>query len=92
MIIFSRDLFVTFLRNFFEKEKFEFETSKLAKNKTLIQIISIHIIVLLMIINEYNIYLINYLIFYYIMLFCSLLTLLSGVEYCYQYYLLKNDE
>jgi len=92
MMIFSRDLFVTFLRNAFKKKKFEFNTSRLAKNKTIILMLSIHVIVLLMIINEYNIYPINYSIFYYIMLFCSLFTLLTGLDYYYQYYLLKNNE
>tara|TARA_B100000029_G_C17345935_1_gene877005 strand:+ start:76 stop:594 length:519 start_codon:yes stop_codon:yes gene_type:complete len=92
MIIFLRDILVTFLRNIFQKKKLEFRTSRLAKNKTLVQIISIHIIVLLMIINEYNIYFINYSIFYYIMLFCSLLTMISGLDYCYQYYTFKNNE
>ena len=92
MVIFLRDILVTFLRNIFQKKKLEFRTSRLAKNKTLVQIISIHIIVLLMIINEYNIYFINYSIFYYIMLFCSLLTLISGLDYCYQYYTFKNNE
>ena len=92
MIIFLRDILVTFLRNIFQKKKLEFRTSRLAKNKTLVQIISIHIIVLLMIINEYDVYFIDYSIFYYIMLFCSLLTLLSGLDYCYQYYSSKNNE
>ena len=56
IVIFSRDLFVTLLRNIFEVKKLEFSTSKLGKNKTLLQIIVIHFIVLLMIIKEYNIY------------------------------------
>ena len=92
MIIFLRDVSVTFLRNLFKKKKLEFETSRLGKNKTLVQIISIHIIIFFMIINEYNIFPIDYLICYYIMLFCVLLTLFSGFDYYYQYYLLKKNE
>ena len=92
MIILLRDISVTFLRSIFKKNKFEFHTSRLAKNKTLMQIISLHLIILLMIVNEYNFYTVNYLIFYYIMLSCSLVSLLSGFDYYRQYYILKNHE
>ena len=92
MVIFLRDLSVTFLRSLFQRNRFKFHTSRLAKNKTLIQIIAIHIIVFLMIIKEANIYPVDYSIFYYIMLFCSLLTLISGLDYCYQYYTFKSNE
>ncbi len=92
MIIFLRDIFVTFLRRIFEKRELKFQTSKFAKKKTLVQIVVIHIIVFFMILKESNIYPVDYSIFYYIMLFCSLLTLLSGLDYCFQYYLLKKNE
>ena len=92
MVIFLRDLSVTFLRSLFKRNRFKFHTSRLAKNKTLVQIIAIHIMIFLMIIKETNIYPIDYSIFYYIMLFCSLLTLLSGLDYFFQYCSLKNNE
>ena len=92
IVIVIRDISVTFLRNIFEKNNFEFKTSRLAKNKTLVQIISIHIIIFFMIVSEYNIYPVNYLILYYIMLFSTLLTLFSGFDYYYQYYLLRKNE
>ena len=91
-LIILRDISVTLLRNIFQKEGLNFETSRLAKNKTLIQIISIHIIILLIILNDYSLFYINYSIFYYIMLFCTFLTVISGFSYYYQYYLLKINE
>tara|TARA_Y100001970_G_scaffold294323_1_gene450570 strand:- start:37909 stop:38496 length:588 start_codon:yes stop_codon:yes gene_type:complete len=92
LMIFLRDIFVTVLRTVSSKRGFKFKTSRLAKNKTLVQIIAIYIIFLFMILNESNIYIINYSIFYYIMLICLLLSLLSACDYLKQYYFLNKNE
>lgn len=83
VIILLRDILVTFLRNLSKNEKINFETSKLAKNKTLIQVICMHLIVLILILN------IDYLYIYIIMLVCTIVTVISGLDYFYQYFL-KN--
>ena len=79
LLILLRDILVTFLRNLSKSEKNNFETSKLAKNKTLIQVICMHLIVLILILN------IDYLYIYTIMLVCTIVTVISGLDYFYQY-------
>ena len=92
VLIVFRDVFVTVLRNIFHRRKLTFNTSRLAKSKTFIQLISIHCIVLLIILDEFYLLEINFMIVYYLMLVCTALTLFSGFSYFYQYYLLKNNE
>ena len=86
VLILLRDVFVTILRNFFKAKNFQFITSKLAKNKTLVQVICMHLIVLILILNTFSILMIDYSSIYYIMFFCTVITLLTGVDYIYQYY------
>ena len=92
LMIFLRDIFVTILRTISSKKGFKFKTSRLAKNKTLVQIITIYIIFLSLILNESNIYIIDYSIFYYVMLVCLLLNLLSAFDYLKQYYSFSKNE
>ena len=79
VIILLRDILITFLRSLSNSKKNNFETSKLAKNKTLIQVICMHLIVLILILN------IDYFYIYTIMLVCTIVTLISGLDYFYQY-------
>jgi len=87
VLILLRDIFITLLRNFSKYKKKNFTTSRLAKNKTLLQVICMHIIILILILNKFSILLIDYSFIYYIMFFCTSLTLFSGLDYIYQYYL-----
>ena len=86
VLIFFRDIIVTALRNFFKSKNIQFTTSRLAKSKTLFQIISIHIIMLLIIADRYSIMAVNYAFIYYLMFCCTMVTLLSGFDYVFQYY------
>ena len=86
MIIFLRDIIVTLLRNIFKSNNLQFITSKLAKIKTLFQIVCIHAIMFVIILNEYSVVAIDYVFIYYMMFFCTLVTLASGLDYALQYY------
>tara|TARA_Y100000996_G_C22518719_1_gene641523 strand:+ start:949 stop:1509 length:561 start_codon:yes stop_codon:yes gene_type:complete len=92
LLIFLRDFFITIMRNFLKSNQNNFKTSRLAKNKTLIQIICMHFIIFILILDHYLIANIDYSNIYYIMFFCTLITLISGFDYIYQYYFKKNDE
>ena len=81
-----RDVFITILRSFLKAKNLQFTTSMLAKSKTLIQIVCMHLIVAILILNTFSILVIDYSSIYYIMFFCTAITLLSGVSYIYQYY------
>lgn len=91
IIVFIRDISVTFLRNIYNNNNNEFKTSTLGKRKTLIQIICIHIMLLVIILKEYNVYHIDFLFVYLLMLGCSALTLYSGLDYFYKYFKLKTN-
>ena len=86
ILILLRDIFVTILRKLFKIKDLQFITSKLAKIKTLVQVICMHLIVLILILNTFSILVIDYSSIYYIMFFCTVITLLTGVDYIYQYY------
>ena len=60
LIIILRDIFVTLLRNIFSEKGFFFKTSILAKRKTLLQVISIHIMLLLVILRDYLLIVISF--------------------------------
>ena len=92
VLIVLRDVFVTVLRSIFHRQNLTFNTSRFAKSKTLIQLISIHCIVLLLILDEFYLLEVNFMMVYYLMLLCTLLTLISGFNYFHQYYFLKNNE
>jgi len=86
LLVLTRDVFVTILRNLFKAKNLQFTTSKLAKYKTLVQIVCMHFIVLILIFNRFSILMIDYSFIYYAMLICTLITFLSGLNYIYQYY------
>ena len=86
VLILLRDVFITILRSFLKARNLQFTTSKLAKSKTLIQIVCMHTIVAILIFNAFSILVIDYSSIYYIMFFCTAITLLSGVGYICQYY------
>ena len=89
VLILLRDVFITIMRNFSKIKNNEFTTSVLAKNKTLIQILCMHMILFILILNEFSIFIINYSYIYYIMLLCTFVTLLSGLDYILKYFLKK---
>tara|TARA_B110000438_G_C15741872_1_gene618839 strand:+ start:753 stop:1337 length:585 start_codon:yes stop_codon:yes gene_type:complete len=92
-LIVFRDISVMSLRNVYSAKKIDFKTSFSGKIKTSIQLVSIHIILLMIIFKEYNLFTINLLFIYYTMLFCVIITLYSGLVYIFQYYkLVKNNE
>ena len=86
VLILLRDVFITILRSFLKAKNLQFTTSRLAKSKTLIQIVCMHLIVVILILNTFSILVIDYSSIYYIMFFCTAITLLSGVGYICQYY------
>jgi len=90
-IIIIRDVLVTVLRNIYFKNNIVLKTSQLGKRKTLVQIISIHLMVIVIIIKEYNFFSINFIFVYYLMLICSILTLWSGLVYFYHYFKIENE-
>ena len=92
LLIGFRDILITILRNILIKKGFSFNTSNLAKYKTIIQIISIHLILFLIILNEYYIIKINFNVIYYIMLVCTMVTIVSGLDYILYYVKLKKNE
>lgn len=93
LLIVFRDLSVMLLRNVYISKKIDFKTSVLGKRKTLIQLVSIHIMLLMIILKEYNLFTIDLIFIYYTMLFCVIITLYSGLVYIFQYYkLVKNNE
>tara|TARA_Y100000590_G_scaffold247247_1_gene277809 strand:+ start:294 stop:860 length:567 start_codon:yes stop_codon:yes gene_type:complete len=92
VLIVIRDLVITFLRNFFINKGLDFKTSIFAKNKTLFQIISIHLILIFLIINEYSLFYINLDFIYYVMFLCTLVTIISGAHYIKEYFYLKKNE
>ena len=85
-LILLRDIFITILRKFYKSKKIHFTTSALAKKKTMIQVVCMHLIILILISNRFSILLIDYDYIYYVMFFCTCITLLSGFDYIYQYY------
>ena len=86
ILVLFRDVFITILRSFLKAKNLQFTTSRLAKSKTLIQIVCMHTIVAILIFNAFSILVIDYSSIYYIMFFCTAVTLLSGVGYICQYY------
>ena len=90
-IIIIRDILVTVLRNIYFKNNIVLKTSQLGKRKTLLQILSIHLMLIIIIIKEYNIFSIDFILVYYLMLVCSMLTLWSGLVYYYHYFKIKNE-
>ena len=77
-IIFSRDLFVMILRNYLINNRKTLETSFIAKIKTLLQIIVIHIFLLFHILYPA---LIEFSYFYFLMLFTVAITIVSSFTY-----------
>ena len=92
VLVLLRDIFITILRSFLKIKNLQFTTSRLAKSKTLIQVICMHLIVVILILNAFSILVIDYSSIYYIMFFCTVITLLSGVGYIYQYYSKGSDD
>ena len=91
-LILLRDIFITILRKFYKSKKIHFTTSDLAKKKTMIQVVCMHLIILILISNRFSILLIDYDYIYYVMFFCTCITLLSGFDYIYQYYSRTSNE
>ena len=90
-VIIVRDIGVMLLRNIYYTNNLNFNTSILGKRKTLIQIIAIHIMLLLIIMNEYKLLSINFFFVYYLMLICVIITLYSGLDYLFKYYQFKKN-
>ena len=72
-------------------DDYQFNTSILAKNKTLIQVLCMHMILVILIVDRFSIFTISYSFIYYIMFFCTFMTLLSGFDYMFKYYLRNSD-
>ena len=86
IVIFMRDIIITMFRVYCKYYNIEFTTSKLGKRKTLFQIICLHIILLILILEQYFNYQIGLEFIYYIMFCCTILTIISGLDYFYRYY------
>jgi len=85
-----RDLFVTFIRLISSRNAVPFATSNFAKLKTVVQSVSIHLCILIIILSNY--YDISFHIIYYIMLFMTLVTLLTGFDYFKSFLRNLNDK
>ena len=92
LIIFIRDVFVTYLRKISEDKKLDFKTNYFAKRKTLIQVIVIHAILLIYIFEKYYAFHINLNIIYYLMIIPVVVTFLSGISYWFQYKRLIHEK
>ena len=90
IIILIRDISVTVIRVVSKKKNVKFKTSNFAKVKTVIQSVSIHISILLVIANYY--YPVNMKLIYYVMFFSVLITFLTGLDYLNCYLKQRNDE
>ena len=80
LIIILRDIVVTLFRFYLMNNNFIMKTSIFAKVKTLVQIILIHII-LLMHLYDFSSFLVFQNSIYYIMLFCTIYTVATGIHY-----------
>ena len=84
--IFMRDIIITTFRVYCNYNNIEFTTSILGKRKTLFQIICLHIILLILILEQYFNYQIGLEFIYYVMFTCTILTIISGLDYFYRYF------
>jgi len=83
-VIFSRDILVTFLRLIMNRKGLAMVTSKIAKLKTASQLISIILILLFLSYNSIS-PIDNYGIFIrFLMISVTLLTIYTGLDYCYK--------
>ncbi|MBI64987.1 MAG: CDP-diacylglycerol--glycerol-3-phosphate 3-phosphatidyltransferase [Candidatus Marinimicrobia bacterium] len=85
LIIILRDVFVTYLRKISEYRGLDFKTNYFAKRKTLVQVITIHLILLIYILEKYYAFKISLDIVYYLMIVSVSVTFLSGISYWKQY-------
>ena len=103
-LIIFRDILVTYIRHISNQQKITFETSRLAKYKTLFQVITISIILLVMINYQRNLDLVNYVkifgnsvklgdvVIYMMASICSLFTFYTGIDYYFKFIKAKNDK
>jgi len=84
--IIFRDIIVTIFRIYCKYKNIDFTTSVLGKRKTLFQIICLHLILLILILEQYFNYKVELGFIYYIMFFCTILTIISGLDYFYRYF------
>ncbi len=89
IVIIMRDLFITLLRVFMNKNGKTMLTSKIGKLKTVVQFISINLILFYMLFNNYNIYSLiiifnNYSIIYVVMLITTIFTAITGFDYFFK--------
>tara|TARA_Y100000590_G_scaffold432508_1_gene548610 strand:- start:457 stop:1014 length:558 start_codon:yes stop_codon:yes gene_type:complete len=89
VLIFSRDVFVMFLRNYFIQNRKKIETSYYAKVKTIFQIIVIHILLFFHIYSPS--YLMEYNYFYILMVLTVIVTFLSAIPYFRLLYIYEKD-
>jgi len=92
LIIFTRDVFVTYLRKISEDQNLDFKTNYFAKRKTLIQVVIIHAILLIYIFEKYYTVYIDLNIIYYLMIIPVFVTFLSGISYWIQYMRLIREK
>ena len=89
LVVVFRDVLVTFIRFVSKRQNIKFKTSNFAKLKTIIQSISIHLCIFIIIIDNY--YLMNKIIIYYVMFVSTAITFFTGLDYS-KYYLKELHE
>ena len=90
IVVLIRDVSVTVIRIISKKKNIKFKTSNFAKVKTVIQSMSIHISIIIIIASYY--YQINMKLIYYVMFFSVLITFLTGLDYLNYYLKQRNDD
>ena len=87
IIISFRDIVVTMLRTIMQYRGVTMITSKLGKLKTMLQFITIHLILIFLILQSYNIIMpINYETLYFFMFITTIITFYTGIHYFYYNY------
>ena len=87
IIISFRDIVVTMLRTIMQYRGVTMITSKLGKVKTMLQFITIHLILIFLILQSYNIIMpIYYETLYFFMFITTIITFYTGIHYFYYNY------
>ena len=95
LLISFRDIFITLLRTIMQFKGITMITSKFGKIKTVLQFITINLILILLILQSYNIVIPSKLLYneslYILMVITTLITFYTGIHYIFYNYKTLND-
>jgi len=90
ILISFRDILVTFMRTIMQYKGITMITSKLGKIKTILQLITIHLILIFLILKSYSVEMPSNVLYnqslYFLMVITTLITFYTGVHYFYHNY------